>query len=76
MITEINLKFDEVIFCLDGDMGKKLLCNLKDLEACYNDFDDRSEVRIRQFWNGELKRSNRKNVKAMLKSMNLNNKFL
>lgn len=64
------------IFMLTGDSNISLLCNLKDLEKCFNSFDDKNSIKIQHRWNGRFVRCSKKSIVNMLKAFKLNYKFL
>jgi hypothetical protein len=74
MITTI--KNNERIFLLLGDMGQTLICNIEELEKCYNEFDDKDGLIIQHKWNGRFVKCSKKSIVDMLKSLNLNYSFL
>ncbi len=63
-------------FFLTGDFNTSLLCNIEDFEECYLSFDDKDSVKIQHKWNNRFVRCSRKSIVDMLKSLNLNYKFL
>lgn len=72
----VTLNNNERIFLMLGDMGKALICNIKDFERCYLSFSDRDALKIQHKWNGRFVRCSKKSIKDMLKAMQLNYKFL
>ena len=74
MITTINNSHR--IFLIAGDQNTSYVCNLEDFERIYLSFDDMSSVTIQHRFNGRFVRCSKKSVIDMLKSMNLNYKFL
>ena len=74
MITTINN--NERIFLLTGDMGKALICNLKDLETCFNEFAEKDAVKIQHKWNGRFVKCSKKSIIDMLKAMKLDHGFI
>ena len=64
------------IFLLTGDMNQSLICNIEDLEKCYNTFADKDNVKIQHKWNGRFVHCSKKSIVDMLKALNLNHKFL
>lgn len=74
MITTINN--NERIFLLNGDMGQTLICNLKDLEKCVNEYSDKDGLKIQHKWNGRFVRCSKKSIIDMLKGMNLPYEFM
>lgn len=77
MITTIDN--NQRIFLVTGDMSKGtpgILCNIQDLEKVYNSFDDKNSIRIQHKWNHRFVSCSTKSIVDMLKSLNLNHKFL
>jgi len=74
MITTINNSHR--IFLISGDQNTSYVCNLEDVERIVLSFDDLSSVKFQHRWNGYFKHCSKKSVIDMLKSMNLNYKFL
>lgn len=64
------------IFMLTGDMGKTLICNIEDLEKCFNYFDDKDAIKIQHKWNARFIRCSKKSIIDMLKSLNLDHGFI
>lgn len=74
MITTIDN--DLRVFLLTGDMGKKVLCNMQDVEAAIKSFDDPDEVDVKHFWNGRFVKIGRRVLKEQLKANQLNHSFI
>lgn len=71
-----TIKTDERVFQVHllFDMGKKILCNLDQLEqvvSCSNGVN-----KIEHLWNGKFKRISKKDLKSMLEANKLNTEFL
>lgn len=64
------------IFMLTGDMGKTIICNIEDLEACFNDFEDKDGLKIQHKWNARFVHCSKKSIIDMLKSLNLDHGFI
>ena len=67
---------NERIFLLTGDMGKALICNLKDLETCFNCFEDKDTVKIQHKWNNRFIKCSKKSIIDMLKAFKLDHGFI
>ena len=64
------------IFMLTGDYNQSLICNLKDLEKCFNTFDDKDSIKIQHKWNGRFVRCTKKSIVDMLKAFKLDHGFI
>jgi hypothetical protein len=64
------------VFLLTGDFNKSLICNLKDLEKCFNSFDDKDTVLIQHKWNNRFIKCSKKSIVDMLKAFKLDHGFI
>jgi hypothetical protein len=64
------------LFLISGDQNTSYVCNLEDFERYYLSFDDTSSIIVQHRLNHRFVKCSKKSVIDMLKSMNLNYKFL
>lgn len=67
---------NQKIFMLQGDMGRTVFCNLADVPAAFNSFDDRDAVEIYYFWNYAKKRIRKTQLNTWFKANQINAKLL
>ena len=64
------------VFLLNGDMNKTLICNIEELEKCFNSFEDKDAVKIQHKWNGRFVHCSKKLIIDMLKALKLDHGFI
>jgi len=64
------------VFLITGDFNTSLLCNLKDLELCFNTIEDKGSIKIQHKWNNRFIKCSKKSIIDMLKSMKLDHGFI
>lgn len=64
------------IFLVTGDYNESFLCNIKELEKCCNEIQDKGSIKIQHKWNNRFVRCSKKSIRDMLKSLKLNDKFI
>jgi hypothetical protein len=74
MATTINNKFR--VFLITGDYNEHFICNVEELEKCYLEIQDKKSIKIRHLWNNRFVKCSKKDIIAMLESLNLNSSFL
>ena len=74
MTTTINN--NQRIFLITGDYNQSFLCNIKELEKCYNEIQDKNSIKIQHKWNNRFVRCTKKSITEMLDSLDLNKGFL
>lgn len=64
------------IILISGDSNTSMVCNIKDVEKCCNEIEDKNSIKFQHRWNHRFVKCSKKSIIDMLKSMNLNYKFL
>ena len=67
---------NQKVFLLTGDMGKTVFCNMHDIPAAFNSFEDKDEVTIYYFWNATRTHISRRKLNDWFKANQINFKFL
>jgi len=67
---------NQKVFLLTGDMGKTVFCNMHDIPAAFNSFEDKDAVKIYYFWNATRTHIGRKKLNEWFKANQINYKFL
>lgn len=64
------------VFLLNGDMGRTVFCNMHDIPAAFNSFEDKDAVKIYYFWNATRTHISRKKLNTWFAANQINYKFL
>lgn len=66
---------NQKVFLLTGDMGKTVFCNMHDIPAAFNSFDDKDAVKLYYFWNATRTHISRRKLSEWFKANQITYKF-
>lgn len=66
---------NQKVFLLTGDMGRTIFCNIDDIPAAFNSFEDKDAVKFYYFWNATKTHISRKKLNEWFKANQITYKF-